>query len=64
MCGLCGKRVIRELTYPDPMSASIDHIIPMSAGGPHEPANVQCAHLACNMLKGSAGHGEQLALVG
>ncbi|WP_420094358.1 HNH endonuclease [Mycobacteroides abscessus] len=63
-CGLCGKRVNRNLSYPDPMSASIDHMIPISAGGPHAPANVQCSHLACNIAKGAAGQGEQLALVG
>lgn len=32
--------------------------------GPHAPANVQCSHLACNIAKGAAGQGEQLALVG
>lgn len=63
-CGLCHKRVNSNLAYPDPMSASLDHLIPMSRGGPHAPANVQCAHLSCNMTKRDGGHGEQLALVG
>ncbi len=64
MCGLCGKRVDRALTYPHRMSASLDHLVPISRGGPHEPANVQCSHLACNMAKRDGGCGEQLALVG
>lgn len=63
-CGLCGKRVNKRLSYPHRMSASLDHIVPMSHGGDHAPINVQCAHLKCNMDKGYAGGGEQLALVG
>lgn len=35
-----------------PMSASVDHIVPLSRGGEHSMANVQCAHLSCNSSKG------------
>lgn len=45
-CGICGKRVRRR-------DASIDHVIPLAKGGTHEPGNVQCAHLLCNIRKGA-----------
>ncbi|WP_423797180.1 HNH endonuclease [Mycobacteroides abscessus] len=35
------------------MSASLDHVVPMSLGGDHLSTNVQCAHLKCNMDKGA-----------
>lgn len=63
-CGICGKRVRRGLAYPDPMSPSLDHVIPLSRGGAHSPENVRIAHLACNVSKGDRGGGEQLMLVG
>lgn len=62
-CGLCGGRVPRRAVWPDPRSASLDHIVPLSADGEHERANVQCAHLACNLRKGARGV-QQLALIG
>lgn len=31
----------------------IDHIIPLAAGGTHEPGNVQVAHGPCNRKKGA-----------
>lgn len=42
MCGICGKRVNKRLKHPDPLSASIDHILPLSHGGHDVPSNVQC----------------------
>lgn len=50
-CQLCGENVNMEKSYPDPMSPSIDHILPLSKGGTHEPDNVQLAHLRCNLKK-------------
>ena len=47
-CGVCGDPVDRLRRWPDPLSASLDHVVPMSLGGDHLPANVQCSHLACN----------------
>lgn len=46
------------------MSATIDHIIPMSLGGGHTYLNTQAAHMICNSRKSNIGHGDQLALIG
>lgn len=46
-CQLCGEPIT------DPKQRSIDHIIPISRGGTHEPANVQLAHRVCNSRKGN-----------
>ncbi len=50
-CGLCRLPVDPGLAWPHPMSASVDHILPLSQGGSHALANVQCAHLSCNSRK-------------
>ncbi len=50
-CGICGKRVNKRLKYPDPLSPSLDHIIPLSKNGTHTYDNVQLAHLRCNLRK-------------
>jgi hypothetical protein len=63
-CGLCHKRVDKRIAHPHPKSPSLDHIIPLSDGGTHEPANVQLAHLGCNSAKSNRGGGEQLLLLG
>lgn len=52
MCQLCGLAIDRQAVSPHPLSASIDHVIPLSKGGTHEPSNVQASHLLCNALKG------------
>lgn len=53
-CGLCGEPIDPDATWPDPAMASVDHIVPVSRGGKHERANVQAAHLGCNVHKGAA----------
>lgn len=53
ICGLCHQPVNRTLQYPDPMSKSLDHIIPISRGGSHTYDNVQLAHLCCNVKASS-----------
>lgn len=51
ICGLCNSWVNSELRHPDPWSASIDHIIPLSSDGIDAWDNVQLAHLQCNQRK-------------
>lgn len=51
-CGLCCQPVDMTLTRADGlMCASVDHIVPRSKGGGDDPANLQLAHLRCNMAK-------------
>lgn len=50
-CQICREPVDRELPHPNPLCASLDHIVPLEDGGPHLRANVQLAHLSCNSKK-------------
>lgn len=52
-CGICSTNVDRLLAYPDPMSASLDHVVPLSLGGDHSRANTRCSHLTCNVQRGN-----------
>lgn len=62
-CGICGGRVNMALRHPDPMCASIDHIVPLSARGTNDLPNLQLAHLRCNLAKGDRGDTQQLRLM-
>ena len=53
-CQLCGARTPKQhkgLMVPN--APELDHIIPLSLGGEHTYANVQCACRQCNGLKGN-----------
>lgn len=51
-CGICGKPVDKTLKTPHPLSATVDHIIPVSLGGhPSDINNLQLAHRCCNREK-------------
>lgn len=45
-CHICGGEVTRE-------TWSIDHLIPLSLGGPHTRTNVKLAHHRCNASRGN-----------
>lgn len=61
-CGLCGGRVDMALKHPDALFGSIDHIVPLSRGGTNDLANLQLAHLRCNLEKRDRGE-QQLRLI-
>lgn len=52
ICQICGHAVDSLLPHPHPFSKSLDHIVPLAAGGGHTWGNVQLAHLSCNIRKG------------
>lgn len=52
-CYVCKELIDFSLKHPDPMSKSLEHVIPISRGGEHSYANTAISHLVCNMRKGN-----------
>ena len=51
-CGICGLEIDPSFKSPHPLSATVDHIIPVSKGGhPSDLGNLQAAHRICNLQK-------------
>src|SRR5690625_2973778 len=44
-CYLCGKRIDFTRAWPDPLSPSLDHVIPLTQGGRHVLDNCAMTHL-------------------
>lgn len=59
----CARRIQPGLRHPDPMSASIDHIVPLSRGGDDVAANKRAAHLVCNTRRGAQMHEDDVRIV-
>lgn len=54
VCQICGGLIDKSLKFPHPLSASVDHIVPVAKGGhPSSMDNLQLAHLICNQVKGT-----------
>lgn len=51
ICQICFEPVDPIIPWPESLSKSIDHVIPLILGGPDAPSNVQLAHLVCNFRK-------------
>jgi hypothetical protein len=51
-CHLCGLPVPATARKPHPLSAEVDHILPIARGGTHDPENLALAHKNCNNVKG------------
>lgn len=50
-CYLCEDVLDPTVRHPDPKSLSIDHVFPISRGGPDNKDNVRTACLECNLDK-------------
>lgn len=55
-CALCGQALHPDLPAGHPMSATADHIVPISRGGTHAMNNLRAAHFACNSRRGNRNH--------
>lgn len=53
VCAICGGYIDKSLKFPNPMSPSVDHKIPVSKGGRSTLDNLQLTHLCCNKAKGT-----------
>lgn len=54
-CHICGKKIKRT-------DLALDHLIPLSKGGPHTSSNLASAHLSCNAKRGPGRIPAQLLL--
>lgn len=63
-CYICRRKTDPTKKAPHPRAPTLDHLVPLAAGGRHEAANCRCACFSCNARKGDRGGGEQLMLVG
>lgn len=52
-CYLCNEEIDRNLIFPDPGCATIDHKVELQDGGRHEWRNLFPTHLACHEAKTS-----------
>ncbi len=65
VCAICGLPVDKALRFPNPMAATVDHIVPLERGGhPSALENLQLAHAACNRAKGTKLHPDNPAAKG
>lgn len=62
-CQVCRCKVRPTFDVNHKRYPNLDHIVPLSNGGAHVRANVQCLCRACNMRKSNIGEG-QLRLIG
>lgn len=54
ICVWCNMPIDKTIKWPDPMSASADHIDPIAAGGKNL-GPLQPMHLGCNSSAGAKG---------
>ena len=53
-CWICGQPVDKTLVWPDPMSATADHVDPLALGGAErQRGNLRLAHAGCNIRRGT-----------
>ncbi|MFJ2779713.1 HNH endonuclease [Kitasatospora sp. NPDC087315] len=52
VCQICHTAVDPALSWPDMWCATLDHRVPVTAGGDHTSDNVQLSHWMCNLRKG------------
>lgn len=52
-CHLCGGQTSRAYDSFDPLSPTLDHLVPKSLGGGHRPDNLALAHALCNSIRGA-----------
>lgn len=50
-CHICGETIDYSLPHLDPRAFVVDHVVPLTKGGPDTLANKAAAHRECNSKK-------------
>lgn len=51
ICYICGAHLNPALRVPNPLAATLDHVIPLAKGGGHTKDNAKTACFRCNCIK-------------
>lgn len=51
LCHLCGEEIDMELKWPNVLSFTVDHVVPLARGGSNDLKNIRPAHGSCNFSK-------------
>lgn len=51
VCCICSGPMTKTSVWPDPLSPTLEHLVPISRGGSHALGNVDWAHFVCNARK-------------
>ena len=62
ICQLCGVGMSATWATGDPLSPTLDHVIPRSLGGADDPSNLRSAHWACNVMRGDRAGVHEIGL--
>jgi 5-methylcytosine-specific restriction endonuclease McrA len=60
-CGICLLAINPGLPVNHPLALTIDHVVPLAAGGSDAIGNLQPAHRQCNVDKGELVDGWEIA---
>lgn len=52
VCYLCRRPIPGDVPWNDPWAFTLDHVVPLSAGGQDCVENLRPAHRECNVAKG------------
>jgi 5-methylcytosine-specific restriction endonuclease McrA len=50
-CHICNRPIDRHAKVPEPLAATVDHVVALACGGEHSMANARTAHFLCNAIK-------------
>lgn len=51
ICVICKDPIDPKLRQPNPLAATVEHVVPLCLGGTHTWDNVGPAHASCNFAK-------------
>lgn len=57
VCWLCGEPIDPGFRGPHRLGPSVDHVVPIVAGGSDDDSNLRPAHYGCNSRRGAARFG-------
>lgn len=59
-CYLCHRDIPKDARWPEPLSGTVDHVVPWSVSQNNHPDNLRAAHWRCNYDKGDSLPGTEI----